>query len=161
MILKTPKICLFVFIALFLFIFNSVSAAGLVPCGGEGEDPCTFCHLSQLGQNVINFSIEIASVLAIAFIVYGGIMMILGSGNPTKIKESQGIIWSAIIGIVILSASWVILNTFFNLITGDPNWPWHTIQCATPQTPTGNETTGGGMPTGGGATGGGGAGGKF
>lgn len=113
----------------FYFLPSTVSAAGLVPCGGEGEAPCTFCHLSQLGQNVINFLIEITSVLAIAFIVYGGIMMMLGSGNPTKIKESQGIIWSAIIGIVILSASWVILNTFFNLITGDPNWPWHTIQC--------------------------------
>jgi len=101
--------------------------AKLLPdCPASG---CTFCDLSKLGQNVINFSIEIASVLAIAFIVYGGIMMMLGSGNPQKIKESQGVIWSAIIGIVILSASWIILNTFFNLMTGDPNWPWHTIQC--------------------------------
>ena len=56
---------------------------------------------------------EIISVLAIAFIIYGGIMMMLGSGNPQKIKESQGIIWSAIIGIIIISCSWVILNTFF------------------------------------------------
>jgi len=90
--------------------------AKLLPdCPASG---CTFCDLSKLGQNVINFSIEIASVLAIAFIVYGGIMMMLGSGNPQKIKESQGVIWAAIIGVVIALTTWIILNTFFHLLTG-------------------------------------------
>lgn len=72
---------------------------------------------------------EITSVLAIAFIIYGGIMMILGGGNPSKLKESQGVIWSAIIGIIIMSCSWVILNTFFHLMTGNIGWPWDAIQC--------------------------------
>ncbi|MEK7574007.1 MAG: pilin [Patescibacteria group bacterium] len=117
-----------ILLSTFYFLFSTASAAGLVPCGEEGN-PCSFCHLFQLGQNVLKFLMEISSVLAIAFIVYGGIMMMLGSGNPAKIKESQGIIWSAIIGIVILACSWVIINTFFHLMTGKIDWPWDEIQC--------------------------------
>ena len=112
-----------------LFIFNSVLAAGLVPCGGKDEPACAFCDLFKLGQNIINFLMGISTILAVAFIIYGGIMMMVNSGNPGKLKESQGIIWSAVMGVVILLSSWVILNTFFNLLTGGLNWPWHTIQC--------------------------------
>ena len=109
-------------------IFNLLFLAKLTPdCSGSG---CGWCDFFQLGQNIINFLIQISSILAIAFIIYGGIMMMINSGNPSKLKESQGIIWSAIIGIVIMLSAWVILNTFFNLLTpGGINWPWHTIQC--------------------------------
>ncbi len=108
-------------------IFNLLFLAKLTPdCSGAS---CTWCDFFQLGQNVINFLIEISSILAIAFIIYGGLMMMINSGNPSKLKESQGIIFSAIIGVVILLSAWVILNTFFNLMTGGLNWPWHTIQC--------------------------------
>ncbi len=119
-----------ILLSAFYFLLPTASAAGLaVACGGKNESPCTLCDLFKLGKNLINFSMEIISVLAIAFIIYGGIMMMLGSGNPQKIKESQGIIWSAIIGIIIISCSWVILNTFFHLMTGGLAWPWDDIQC--------------------------------
>ncbi len=128
-------------------LLNLLFLAKLVPeCSGTS---CTWCDFIQLGQNIINFSTkDIAFPLAVAFIIYGGIMMMINSGNPSKLKESQGIIFSAIIGIVIMLSAWVILNTFFNLLTGGLNWPWHTIQCVS-------------TPFGGGATGGSGAGGGF
>ena len=108
-------------------IFNLLIFAKLLPdCPVTG---CNFCNLMELGQNIINFLIEISTILAVAFIIYGGIMMMLGSGSPEKLKKSQSIIWSAIIGIVILLSAWVILNTFFNLLTGGLNWPWHQIGC--------------------------------
>ncbi len=92
---------------------------------------CTWCDFLKFGQGIINFLIQdIAFPLAVLFIIYGGIMMMLNSGNPSKLKESQGVIWSAIIGIAIMLSAWIILNTFFNLLTpGGLNWPWHTIQC--------------------------------
>ena len=108
-------------------IFNLLIFAKLLPdCPESG---CEFCHLFVLGQNIINFLIEISSILAVAFIIFGGIMMMVGSGSPEKLKKSKDIIWSAIIGIIILLSAWVILNTFFNLLTGGLNWPWHQIQC--------------------------------
>jgi len=102
--------------------------AKLLPeCSGAD---CTFCDFIQLGQNIINFLTQnVAFPLAVAFIIFGGVMMMINSGNPQKLKESQGIIFSAVIGIVIMLSAWVILNTFFHLMTGSLNWPWHTIQC--------------------------------
>ena len=126
---KPPKICLLIFLALSLFASTPVSAAGLVPFGGRDEAPCTFCDLFKLGQNIINFLVVISSILAVAFIIFGGIMMMIGSSSPEKLKGSKNIIWSAIIGLIILSCSWVILNTFFHLMTGGLNWPWYQIQC--------------------------------
>lgn len=90
---------------------------------------CGWCDLFQLGQNVINFLIEISLVLAVAFIVYGGIMLMVQSNKPEKLQANRQIIWSAVIGVVIALASWVILNTFFHLLTGGLNWPWDQIQC--------------------------------
>jgi type IV secretory pathway VirB2 component (pilin) len=119
--------------SIFYFLFSTpatVSAAGLVPCGGEDEPPCKFCDLFKLGQNIINFLLEkVSPALAIAFIIYGGIMMMLNSGNPSKLKESQGIIWSVVIGVVIALTVWIILNTFFHLLTGGLAWPWDEIKC--------------------------------
>jgi len=109
-------------------LLNFLFLAKLLPeCSGAD---CTFCDFIQLGQNVINFLTQnIAFPLAVAFIIYGGIMMMVNSGNPGKLKENLGIIWSAVIGIAIMLSAWVILNTFFHLMTGELNWPWYSIQC--------------------------------
>jgi RsiW-degrading membrane proteinase PrsW (M82 family) len=108
-------------------IRNLLFSAKLLPdCPG---DVCGWCELIQLGQNIIDFMIEISLVLAIAFIVYGGIMIMVNSYKPEKLQESRSIIWSALIGLVIVLASWVILNTFFHLLTGNLNWPWNQISC--------------------------------
>ncbi len=108
-------------------ILNLLFFAKLLPdCSGSS---CGWCDLFQLGQNIINFLIEISLVLAVAFIVYGGIMMMLTSSSPEKLKGSKDIIWSALIGLAIVLASWVILNTFFHLLTGQISWPWDQIQC--------------------------------
>jgi len=102
--------------------------AKLTPdCAGA---TCTLCDVFKLGQNIINFAMQdIAFPLAVLFIIYGGIMMMINSGNPGKLEESRGIIFSAVIGIVIMLSAWVILNTFFNLLTGTSFWPWSTITC--------------------------------
>jgi len=109
-------------------IFNALFLAKLTPdCSGA---TCNWCNFLQFGQGIINFLMQdIAFPLAVLFIIYGGIMMMINSGNPSKLQESRGIIWAAVIGLAILLSSWVILNTFFNLMTGGINWPWHTIQC--------------------------------
>ncbi len=93
------------------------------------NDICGWCELIQLGQNIINFLIEISLVLVVAFIIYGGIMIMITGAKPEKLQASRSIIWSAVIGLVIVLASWVILNTFFHLLTGQLNWPWDQIKC--------------------------------
>lgn len=93
---------------------------------------CGWCDLIQLGKNIIDFLIGpmgVLPILAVAFIIYGGIMLMVQSNKPEKLQANRQIIWSAVIGVVIALASWVILNTFFHLLTGEISWPWDQIKC--------------------------------
>lgn len=90
---------------------------------------CTFCNLAQLAQNLINFLITLSLTLAVGFITYGGIMMIIFSAQPPKIETSKKIISSAIIGLVVVLGSWIIVNTFLHILVGHAAWPWYVISC--------------------------------
>jgi uncharacterized BrkB/YihY/UPF0761 family membrane protein len=108
-------------------IYNFPLLAKILPDCPNGV--CGWCELIQLGQNVINFLIQISTALAVAFIIYGGIMMMIYSTNPERLQRSREIIKAAVIGVIIVAASWVILNTFFHLLTGNLNWPWDQVRC--------------------------------
>ena len=128
MIFKIKNFYFFIFIFSF-FIFNSVFAAGLVPCGEEGN-PCAFCHLFEMGNRILKYLMEITVLLGVIFIVFGGVMMMLAGSSPKKLQDSKNIISGAIIGIIIMLTSWIILGTFFHLMTGGANWPWQEIKCS-------------------------------
>jgi len=109
--------------------FHSLLAGLLPSCAHETNTICGWCDLMQLCQNVIKFVTEISLLLAVIFIVYGGLMMMIFSYRPEKISESKEIIKAAVIGVIIITVSWVLLNTLFHLLTGKADWPWNQIQC--------------------------------
>ncbi|MFA5392570.1 MAG: pilin [Candidatus Paceibacterota bacterium] len=127
---------LFVFVILFvLFIPVITSAAGLVPCGGPEEDECSACDLLILFQNVLKKALEIAFLIVIGSIVYGGFRWIFSGGNEASIKTGQKIITNAIIGFVIILCAWLIVNTVFWVIkqmggTEKYTGNWFHIDCS-------------------------------
>jgi len=131
---ETKKQFIFLAPLSFVLIPLIVSAAGLVPCGGPDEDPCTACDLLILFQNVLKKALEIAFLIVIGSIVYGGFRWIFSGGNETSIKTGQKIITNAIIGIVIILTAWLIVNTVFWLIKTiggkDYTGTWFHIDCS-------------------------------
>jgi len=113
---------------LFLIIFLTVlflplvsQAAGLVPCGDPGEPPCELCHLFVLFKNIVDFLLfKIVPPLAILMLVIAGSMYILAYleviGDPKWISQSKSLIWSVVIGLIIIYGAWLIVNLFFQLI---------------------------------------------
>jgi len=67
--------------------------------------------LAQLILNFINISRNIAAILAFAMIVWAGFEYALSSGNVNQQKDAQERIVNAVIGLVLLFAFWIILNT--------------------------------------------------
>lgn len=127
-----------------LFAPLSASTAGLVPCGRGVNDsetpdideslPCTVCDLLVLAQNVLTFAFEIAFLIVVGFIVYGGFRWIFSLGKEENLKAGQKIITNAIIGIVIILSAWIIVNTVFWLIaqaggTEEYIGTWYKIKC--------------------------------
>lgn len=114
---------------------NLSSAAGLVPCGGPGEATCSLCHLFQLFNNLIKEIFTwVVPTIAVLMLVYGGTMLIFGGGKPETLNQAKGIITSVIIGILIIFAAWIIVNTVLKasglIDSSSPLWKWYDIPCA-------------------------------
>ena len=120
--------------SLLILLFTPISAgaAPLVPCGDPG-DPCTTCDLLILAQNILKFALEIAFLVIIGFIVYGGFRWIFSLGKEENLKAGQQIITNAIIGLVIILTAWIIVNTVFWTIKtmggDDYTGTWFNIEC--------------------------------
>lgn len=140
--MNTKKILL----AGFLFLFISLpvlTQAGLVPCGLSADDqaqagdqtvPCNFCHLFVLFNNIVKFAmITLVPVIAVLMLVVGGVMFFFAGAKPDTLNQAKGIITSVVIGLLIIFAAWVIVNTvlkFSGIVKSDsPILRWYDIGC--------------------------------
>ncbi len=124
-----------IFTAIFLFsvfLFSTpVFAAGLIPCGGSGEDMCTVCDFYKLIQNIIKLLLEIFASLATLAAIYIAFLFMFSGGSPAKITDAKGKLWLVVIGIFWVLGSWLVLNTILNFMVDKSAfpWPWNQINC--------------------------------
>jgi hypothetical protein len=125
--MKSKRILIFLIpfflIAVPLFVF----AAGLVPCGGEGEPKCSLSCFYVLIDNVINFLLwYIATPLAASALMVAGIMFLFGSSEKS-IATGKAIFSATIIGLFFAFGAWLIINTILgNLLRpGSVYLPWN------------------------------------
>ena len=159
---KNTKIISYISI-FFIILPLTVGAAGLVPCGGPNEKACEVCDLLVLVQNVLEFALNMAFLIIIGFVVYGGFRWIFSLGKEENLKAGQQIITNAIIGLIIILTAWIIVNTVFWTIKqmggDDYTGTWFHIECSefdifdfnVPETPNNDDSGGGGGGGGGGA----------
>lgn len=83
--------------------------------GGYMVDENNVCQLSApggiqannfevvvlIGFGVLDILIRIAGLVAVGFVVYGGVLYVLSRGEPDKAKKALGTIINALIGLVI------------------------------------------------------------
>ncbi len=65
----------------------------------------------ELVSTLFNFLLLLAGLAALMIIIWGGIRYLTSVGDSSKMSDAKGQIFSAILGVVILFASWMILNT--------------------------------------------------
>ena len=112
------KLFLAIFLGIsFLLVAHYVSAAGLVPCGGQGEPPCQFCHIFVMLNKIANFVlIKFIPPIATLMLVIGGAMFLTSAGNPSQADQGRKIMTSVIIGLVAIYGAWLIVGLFFQSI---------------------------------------------
>ena len=131
----TMRFLLISIIIIALFLPFSVSAGFLsgpiVPCGRQGQDPCTLCHIFELAKNVIQFLFEFILIIAPVFVLIGGVVILSSAGKPEQAGLGRKIITSAIVGVIIALLAWTILGMVFNALVGGPGfpWPWNEFRC--------------------------------
>lgn len=129
----------------------------LVQCGthkdadGKITDPCTTCDIFVLIQNIVNFIwTTIVPGLAVIFLLYGGILMIvgargeiqLGGGQKSSYQRGKKVLTNTVIGIVIVFVAWLAIDSLIKAVGGriasdspvqqgfKDFGPWNIINCA-------------------------------
>lgn len=116
------------------------AAENLIPCGEPGN-PCDLCDVFQLGTNILNFFLlptsfnhyaAIVPLIGAFFLVFGGFSYIIAGGNPQGVTRATTILTTTVIGLIIVYASWLFVNTIFQAL-GVSQWAglgnWWQLQC--------------------------------
>ncbi len=89
-----------------LFFATPVLATNTDPGGmgntvvGAGDEPLKIEVIAGVVDKVMNIVFPVAGVLCVIFIIIGGYMWIASAGDPAKVKQAQGTLTWAIIGLV-------------------------------------------------------------
>lgn len=79
--------------------------------GGFGA-LCNFSgnNLGTVLGNIITIVFIVAVLIALAFLIFGGIRWILSGGEKEKVDESRKMIMAAVVGLIVVFLSYFILN---------------------------------------------------
>ncbi len=79
-------------------------------------------NMGKYLESIFNLAIGIASVLAVLMIVIGGFKYITVEASPYSVEEAKNQINGALLGLVLVLAAWLILNTInTNLVNFNTN----------------------------------------
>ncbi|QQG40748.1 MAG: hypothetical protein HYV37_00245 [Candidatus Levyibacteriota bacterium] len=83
----------------------------------------SLCDLSagKLGQTIsqlITFAFVLAIIIALAFLIWGGIKWITSGGDKTGVEEARNHVIAAVVGLIIVFLSYFILNLIVFFFTG-------------------------------------------
>lgn len=99
-----------------------------------GEPLCSLQDLINVMYIVVRFAVvALVPFLVVAAIVYGAFLIMLYGAHKDYLTQGRGVIWNAVVGLVIVWGAWAIVNTVFNLFgfTLPCNALWYQITTVT------------------------------
>jgi amino acid transporter len=78
----------------------------------------SFTDLGTLLGNVINWVLGFAALVAVLFIIYGGILYISSSGNEGRVENAKKTITNAVLGLIVIILSFFIVNFVIATVKG-------------------------------------------
>ena len=66
--------------------------------------------LGQNVTNIINFFLGLLGLIAVAFLIYAGVLMVTAGGEEEQVTKAKKIISYAVVGIVIILLSYTIVT---------------------------------------------------
>ena len=87
-----------------------------VPCNSSNCGNYSLNDFLSLAANVADLILGFVGALALLFFVYGGFVFILSGGSEEKVRLGKQILINAIIGLVIVFASYMIIQFSMTLL---------------------------------------------
>lgn len=103
-------------LSLFTFIPVLTNSAGLVPCGGNGEEPCTVLHAFYLVARVTNWLLRMAGAFAVYKIIGASWSLAISQGDEESITTNKKAFTNVVLGFCLTMISFMLINTVVNLV---------------------------------------------
>ena len=91
----------------------------IVSCDGTN---CTVCDIAITAQNILNTGIFIAVALSAVLFAWGGWQYTTAGGDPGKASAGKEIFLNVGIGLILILAAWLIVDTIIYGLTGNHLW---------------------------------------
>lgn len=88
-------------------VCNSSAAQAVKDAAGCGKNGG---NLPDVVVSILNAVIAIAGIIAVIFVIVGGVQYMTSSGDPGKTKKAKDTILYAVIGLVVCVLSFAIVN---------------------------------------------------
>lgn len=115
------------YLLVFTFPLLAFAQGGLpkkiVPCNGID---CTVCDLALLAQNIINTSIFMMVFISALLFAYAGLLY-LTSAVEDKVSHAKSIFRNVALGLVVMLAAWLVVDTLMKSVLGGNFGPWNDI----------------------------------
>jgi len=91
-----------------------VSGESIIPPKGVPNPGNAFLSTQNIIQVSITLIIIIATLAALAVIIFGGIRWIVSGGDKEKLQGARNMITYALVGLIVIFLSYFIINTISN-----------------------------------------------
>lgn len=120
----------FIILAVFFFAIPFLSNAAIWDSVGCSGVDCQACHLAQLANSTVNFLlIDVAAPLTTLVFAYAGFLMFTARGNEQQVSSAKTIFSTVLIGIIVVLAAWLIVDTIMRILLREDFGPWNEIRC--------------------------------
>lgn len=117
----------FVFL-IWLLPVGVLAQSGLVPC--DGPD-CNACYLVDTANTLVNFLIQMLSVIGVIVLVVAGFRLVTSGGDAGAAQKAKEMFTNVIIGFVLVLAAWLIVDTILVVLTKSSGLEfWTNIECS-------------------------------
>ena len=111
---KTTLVALAVIAVLMPVLVLAALPVPTPPTTGQAID---LDDIEELVKRIAQFLIVISVIVAVIFIIWGGVMYMAARGDETRVTAAKGTIFNGIIGAAVVLGVGVILQTLAGLIT--------------------------------------------
>ncbi len=81
--------------------------------GGSPDNP----SIASVVNRILEYLFPLAGLLAVIFIIQGGYMWIISAGDPSKVKQAQGTLTWAVIGLIVILVIFSVLQAILKFMS--------------------------------------------
>lgn len=102
------------------FLLALALAVSPVVVSAQIQDPLQgkCVDLADCIQNVVQYVLGLAGILALAGIVYGGFLYITAAGNQERVESGKNAVFYSIVGLIVIGLAFAIVTFVFNALGG-------------------------------------------